>query len=118
MVDRRMDRGCLMGRLVSVFTLVLIFCSSIAQAEDEKIVFDLYPQTRPYIYSVGFKYDGVDRWYQIEVSAFRAGEVTKVVSDVFYDSISRNFYAVQSGVVTIIPINQPHELRFHKTAKH
>ena len=100
--------------LLSILTLTFLCWPAHALAGDEKIVFDLYPQTRPYIYSVGFKHEGVDRWYQIEVSGFGEEKMMKVISDVFYDSISKNFYIIHSGVVTIIPINRPYELRFHK----
>ena len=103
-----------MKELISILTLAFFSWISLAFAGEEKIVFDLYPQARPYIYSVGFKHEGVDSWYQIEVSEFREGKVTEVVSDVFYDSISKNFFTIHSGVVTIITINRSYELRFHK----
>ena len=103
-----------MKELVSILTLTFFSFFGLAFAGEEKIIFDLYPQTRPYIFSVGFKHEGVNRWYQIEVSEFREGKVMEVLSDVFYDSISKNFFTIHSGVVTIIPINRPHELRFHK----
>ena len=106
-----------MKELVSILTLAFFSLCSLAFAEEENIVFDLYPQTRPYIYSVGFKYEGVDRWYQIEISEFRDGKTTQFFSDVYYDSISENFFTIHSGVISIIPINRPYELRFHKKNK-
>lgn len=98
--------------------LIIFTClgASFARASEE-IVFELYPQTRPYIYSVGFKYRGTDRWYQLEWSELRDGKSVKVTCDVFYDSISKNFYCSREGRIVIIPVNRPFKLKFHETAK-
>jgi hypothetical protein len=82
-------------------------------SEEEKMIFDLFPQNRPHIYSVKFKHDGVDRWYQLETSVVQKKKRNTVIADVYYDTISKNFFTIHSGVVTIIPMNRPHALKFH-----
>jgi TPR repeat protein len=87
------------------------------EADENEITFELYQQTRPYIYSVGFKYQDTDRWYQLEWKAFEGGEAKSKTCDVFYDRISENFYCTGYESMTVIPINRPYTLVFHDKEK-
>ena len=105
----------------ALVVFLLVLCSwSFSLADEEKMVFYLNPQDIPYLYTVSFRYDGEVYWYllgQIDDEKPPPKEGQGNSLNVYYDSISKNFYTMHNGMVTIIPINRPYELVFHKKEK-
>jgi hypothetical protein len=106
-----------------VLVIILLVCYSVpaicwGKTENNKIVFELTSTDSPHIYAVSFKYDGEDRRYVLFTIPFvvdeprKGGKITVIHTEVWYDEISRNFYALsEKGVLTIVPMNRPYELR-------
>lgn len=95
-----------------ILTLLLVANTAVCAVENSKLVFDLFPQTRPYIYSVAI--DDGKRWYQLEWKVLEGGESKTKTCNVFYDSISKNFYCTIGNIINMVPINQPYEIRIKK----
>ena len=102
-----------MGKIPFVMTFFLTAFASITCFAEEEIIFDLFPQTRPYIYSVGYEFKGENRWYQLQWTTSKGVQHC----DVFYDDISKNFYCTMDGDITIIPMNRKYKFRIHKKQK-
>jgi hypothetical protein len=106
-----------------VLVIILLVCYSVpaicwGKTENDKIVFELTSTDSPHIYAVGFRYNGEARRYVLFTIPLvvdeprKGGKLTVIHTEVWYDEISKNFYALsKNGVLTIVPINRPYELK-------
>jgi hypothetical protein len=99
-----------MKKVLLILSVVLITFTSITGFAESEIIFDLFPQARPYIYSVGYEFEGENRWYQLQWTTSQGLQHC----DVFYDEISKNFYCTMDGDITIIPIKRKYKFRINK----
>ncbi len=98
-----------MLRAIVLLTVFAFTTSASADSKSIKLLLD--QQKRPNIFSVSYlDKSGKSYWYQFEWTVFENGESKTKSCDVFYDSISENFFCTRGNHINVIPMNRPFEI--------